>query len=367
MATIAKKQRNANMDLLRIVSMLLIILLHSIDHSGVLEASETAPIAAQLWVRFTYMLTQVCVNCYVLISGYFLVTSKFRLQKLVALWMEVVIYSLTVRIVFILTGYRSFSLSSILSCFVPVFTGRYWFITIYFGLYLIFPFLNIAIKAMNRFQHTLLNVILFVLFSVMVSVHPSFAGMNSGDGWGLAWFVVLYFAAAWFRLYYDKTSKWLPTLIYIVGSLAIACSFVFVGSKVPFVKSVLGNLYRYDSIAAYVFSLCVLAIFINIKINTSINRVITFIAPAILGVYLIHAHADFSPWSWEFFNLPQYISKPVFPLIQIGIVIGIFVFCACIDLLRKYTIGRFENSNLVHKLSENVYEKIVSLFYKTKR
>lgn len=46
MATIAKKQRNANMDLLRIVSILLIILLHSIDHSGVLEASETAPIAA---------------------------------------------------------------------------------------------------------------------------------------------------------------------------------------------------------------------------------------------------------------------------------------------------------------------------------
>ena len=201
MATIAKKQRNANMDLLRIVSMLLIILLHSIDHSGVIEASETAPIAAQLGVRFTYMLTQVCVNCYVLISGYFLVTSKFRLQKLVTLWMEVVFYSLTVRIVFILTGYRAFSISSILSCFVPVITG------------------SIAIRAMNKFQHTVLNVILFVLFSVMVSIHPSFAGMNSGAGWGLAWFVVLYFAAAWFRLYYDKKSKWIPTLIYIIGSL----------------------------------------------------------------------------------------------------------------------------------------------------
>jgi hypothetical protein len=35
--TLTKKTREANLDVLRIVSMLLIILLHSIDHSGVLE------------------------------------------------------------------------------------------------------------------------------------------------------------------------------------------------------------------------------------------------------------------------------------------------------------------------------------------
>ena len=362
MRKVMLKDRNANMDLLRIVSMLLIILLHSIDHSGVLEASEIAPITAQLWIRFSYMLTQVCVNCYVLISGYFLVTSKFRLQKLIALWMEVVFYSLTVRLVFILTGFRAFSISSILSCFVPVFTGRYWFITIYFGLYLIFPFLNIAINAMNRFQHTLLNVVLFVLFSLMVSLHPSFDGMNSGGGWGLAWFVVLYFAAAWFRLYYDKSAKSFPILIYIFGSLAIALCFVLVGSKISMVKTVLGNFYRYDSIFSYIFSLCVLVFFINIKIkNSFINRAIIFIAPSTLGVYLIHAHADFSPWSWEFFNLPQYISKAYFPVIQIGIVLAIFIFCSLVDVIRKNTIGRIERSNTVCRISQALYDKTINL------
>lgn len=354
MATI-KKQRNANMDLLRIVSMLLIILLHSIDHSGVIEATITAPITAQLWVRFTYMLTQVCVNCYVLISGYFLVSSRFRLQKLIVLWMEVVFYSLTIRVVFILAGYRTFSITSILSCFVPVFTGRYWFITIYFGLYLLFPFLNIAIKAMNKRQHTVLNILLFVLFSVMVSIHPSFAGMKSGGGWGLAWFVVLYFAAAWFRLYYDKTSKLLPVLIYIGGAVFIACGYVFVGSKITIVRTFLDNLYRYDSVAAYVFSLCVLSFFINVKINSRIvNSIIVFIAPATFGVYLIHAHADFSPWSWEFLNMPQYLSGAAFPIIQIGIVIAIFAFCTILDLMRKYTIGRIESSSFIRRISDSI-------------
>lgn len=354
-----RTSRNSSLDLLRIVSMLLIILLHSIDHSGVLEQAGLSSSAMHLWVRFTYMLTQVCVNCYVLISGYFLVKSKFRLQKLVALWLEVVFYSFTIKLVFMLIGYNSFSIPALLSCLVPVVTGRYWFITIYFGLYLVFPFLNIAINAMNKRQHTALNIVLFVLFSVMVSIYPSFAGMNSGGGWGLAWFVVLYFAAAWFRLYYTSQKKLLALSIWLGSSFLIAVGFVFIGSKIGLVKSFLGNMYRYDSIAAYICSLCVLTVFINIKIKADwLNKCITFIAPSTLGVYLIHAHASFSPWSWESLNLPQYMTSPTFPLIQIGVVLGIFISCVLIDLFRRYTIGRIEKSKWIYSISESITNKI---------
>lgn len=83
-----KKQRNTNLDLLRIVSMLLIVFLHSIDHSGVLENAAGCGSVMHFYVRFTYALCQVCVNIYIMLSGYFMVTSKFRLQKLVTLWME---------------------------------------------------------------------------------------------------------------------------------------------------------------------------------------------------------------------------------------------------------------------------------------
>lgn len=215
------KERNVGLDALRIVSMLLIILLHSIDHSGVIEAADAAGGIIGWYTRFLYMLVQVCVNCYVLLSGYFLVESKFRLQKLVALWMEVVFYSLVLRVVFIAIGYKAFSIGSLVSCFVPIFTGRYWFITIYFGLYLVSPFLNILIHAMTKKQHTTLNVALFILMSVMVSVHPRFAGMNSGAGWGLAWFVTLYLLAAWFRRYYQPTGKAFAKIAGWVGIAAV--------------------------------------------------------------------------------------------------------------------------------------------------
>ena len=80
-----RKKIDANLDLLRIISMLLIIFLHSIDHSGVLEQAEVSSNAMYFYVRFTYALCQICVNCYIMLSGYYRVNSKFRLQKLVAL------------------------------------------------------------------------------------------------------------------------------------------------------------------------------------------------------------------------------------------------------------------------------------------
>ena len=156
------KKRNASLDLLRILSMLLIIFLHSIDHSGVLEQAEVSSGTMYFYVRFAYGLCMVCVNCYVMISGYYLVTSKFRLQKLAVLWMEAAFYSLVLKLLFMVTGQEAFSLLSLVSCFFPILTGRYWFLTIYVGMYLVSPFLNKLIRAMNRRDHTVLNLCLFL-------------------------------------------------------------------------------------------------------------------------------------------------------------------------------------------------------------
>lgn len=358
------KKRNANLDLLRIFSMMLIILLHSVDHSGVLETADAGTASMQLCVRFVYMLTQVCVNCYVLLSGYFLVKSKFRLQKLVALWMEVVFYSFIIKLIFMIVGYRPFSIGSLISCFMPVTTGRYWFITIYFGLYLVSPFLNIAIHAMNKKQHTMLNVLLFFLFSVCVSIHPSIAGMNSGAGWGIAWFIVLYFFAAWFRLYYKPNQRFVGKLLLWIGiSVGIAIIYVLGGGMLPLIETIVGNWYRYDSVPACIATLCLFVAFLNINIkNELISKIITTVAPATLGVYLIHAHAEFSPWSWEVLNLPAKMDSVLFFLIQVGVVLAIYTGCTVLDLIRMKTVGRVESNKRIVEICERISKKISDSF-----
>lgn len=360
-------KRSSNIDLLRIVSMLLIIWLHSIDHSGVLEEADAVGGIMSVYVRFTYMLVQVCVNCYVLISGYFLVTSKFRIQKLVALWMEVVFYSVMIKLVFMGIGYTPFSLFSLISCIVPVFTGRYWFITIYFGLYIISPFLNIAIHAMNREQHLKLNIELFFLFSVMISVSPVFKGMNSGEGWGLAWFVVLYFLASWFRLYYNSNGKWKVKILGWAGIAVIVTLIYEIGGRLSPARIIASNWYRYDSVPAYMMSLILFVAFLNIQISSErISRAIAVVAPSTLGVYLIHAHASLSPWSWEVLNLPKKMQSPLFPLIQLLAVVGIFIGCSCIDLVCKYTIGKMEKGSRVVYISNMISDTISLLVCRKK-
>ena len=349
-----KALRSSNMDMMRIFSMMLIVFLHSIDYSGVLETCSQGT-AMYYFVYFGYFLSQVSVNCFVLLSGYFLIESKFRVSKLLSLWLEVMFYSLVIRIIFILVGINAFSWTSIISCFVPVFTGRYWFITIYFGLYLVSPFLNIGLKALSEKQHKLLIIVLFALFPFMVSILPSWNGMSSGGGWGLAWFVVLYVSAAWFRMYYNPTGK---IKMKILAFLSINCFVVFLlwitqVLNVGIAQKIVLNWYKYDSAPVYIMSILVLVIFINIKCKSiAVNKVISALAPLTFGVYLIHHHADFGLWMWNMINLPQYMDSISFALIQIGYVLLIFLSCAAIDWVRRIAFNFMRINSLCKKIDE---------------
>ncbi len=360
------KKRDVNLDLLRIVSMLLIVFFHSIDHSGVLEAAEAAPKAMYFYVRFTYALCQVCVNCYVLLSGYYLVCARFQLQKLAALWMETVFYALLFKGLFMALGTVPFSPVSLVGCFFPILTGRYWFLTIYVGMYLVFPFLNLLVGAMDRRQHTLLNFCLFCLFSLWNSIHPAIAGMNSGGGWGLAWFVVLYLAAAWFRLYYTPSGR--PTFafaaFFLLPLLMAAAQMAAELTGIGILQTVLKNWFRYDSAPVFLMTLCLFTAFLSVRIRSEkVSRCICAAAPLTLGIYLIHNHANVSPWLWETLALPEKMGSAFFPAIQAGCVLGIFAVCLVLDAIRKYTVGRLERCTLVTALCGRVThaaDKLVS-------
>ena len=366
---IKNNKRNIGLEWLRIVSMLMIILLHSIDHSGLYES--LLPGTALYYVEeFMYAAVQVCVNCFVLISGYFLVTSKFKLKKLGQLWVEVVFYALVIRLVMIVLGQADFSVSSLLSCFAPVITGRYWFITIYFGMYLLSPFYNIAIKAMNKNQHKALLVVLFVLFSVLISIHPSLKGMNSGNGWGLAWFTVLYFTAAYFRMYYtpckESSLKYLAVFLACPTLMLIAL-FISQLLNIRLVNSIVNNFWRYDSVFAYIASVSLLLVFLNTNFRSDrkISKFAVYMSSATLGVYLIHAHADIciNKW-WQAIGMTSNLDTWWFVFYQIFVVLAIFFVCAVIDLIRQQLFKLLHINNLVDKLFDKIERAFVKIWSK---
>ena len=358
-------KRQCNLDLLRIFAMFFIVLLHSVDHSGVLEAvTDQGKLSCSLYVYFIYALTQICVNCYILLSGYFLVTSRFKLSKLVTLWLETVVYSLLFKLVFMLSGAEPISITSLVSCFVPITTGRYWFITIYFGMYLLSPFLNAAIRALGCKKHALLNAVLFVLMSAWSSLHPSIAGMNSGGGWGLAWFVVLYLLGAWLRLYYRPNYKILPKLLSWLSIPALMTVALFVAKYlgIGIAVSVTRNWFSYDSVPVYLATLIFFCMFLNLRKPEGgfLTKLISFVSPLTFGVYLIHAHASVSPWLWEHSMLSKHTQELYFPLMQICIVIGVFCVCILIDAARNLLFRSLERSQWLKKSSESITDRLAS-------
>lgn len=360
-------KRQYNLDLLRIAAMSLIVLLHSVDHSGVLEAvTDQGKLLSSAYVYFIYALTQICVNCFVILSGYLLVRSKFKLSKLFTLWLETVVYSLLFKIVFMLTGAEPLSIPSLVSCFVPITTGRYWFITIYFGMYLLSPFLNAVVRTLDCKKHTLLNVILFILMSAWSSLHPSIAGMNSGGSWGLAWFVVLYFLGAWFRLYYRPNYKVLPRFILwiLIPVFMTAVLFLSKHLGIGIAVSVTRNWYQYNSIPVYVATVLFVSLFLNLRgpKNPTLCKLISFASPLTFGVYLIHAHANVDPWLWKFTTLAQHTQEIYFPFMQIGMVIAVFSVCILIDAGRNLLFHSLENSKWLKETSAMLTDRVLRFF-----
>ncbi len=338
------KNRETNLDALRILAMLLIVLMHS-NYSGVLEKAQNTINAYTLYVMFSHALSEVCINCFVLITGYFQIKKRFKLNNLISLWAEAVFYSFLFKVIFMLKGDIPFSLKSLVSCLVPVFTGRYWFLTIYFGLYILSPFLNIAVHAMNSRQFKNLNLVLFLLLCGWTSIHPAFKGMNAGEGWGLAWFVVLYIAGAWFRLNYQKDGKVLRKISgYILISFFLAVCYIVSINSFTLNEIVLLQ-YKYNSVPIYMASLILFSAFVNIEIkNEILNKIFVCLSSTTFGIYLIHHHANVSTWIWKTLNLSALMDGNLFVFIieQLLAVLTVFLGCAVLDLLRGTVVKQLD-------------------------
>lgn len=91
MQPIIKKQRNSNLELYRIIVMLLIVAHHSVFHSGVMEEMAQNPLCAKsLFFYVLGMWGRTGIDCFVLITGYFMCKSHITLRKYLKLLLEVI-------------------------------------------------------------------------------------------------------------------------------------------------------------------------------------------------------------------------------------------------------------------------------------
>ena len=168
------KKRDTNFELLRIIAMFMIVTLHYTQNSGVLENNGTYTLQ-NIFFIFLNTVCSVGVNCFVLISGYYLITSKFKIQKIIHLWGLVLFYSLGIYLLYKITNHSVVNpMSSVetIYVFTPVLNVHYWFIVPYLALYIVFPFLNKMINTLNQKQLKVILIIFFVLMCAINNITP---------------------------------------------------------------------------------------------------------------------------------------------------------------------------------------------------
>lgn len=156
-----KNKRNSSLELLRIICMILIIAHHYSVHGGFSPLSLENLSMERMFIRIIGMFGRVSTSVFILISGYFLVTSdtKKYYRKIVHLMAEMLFYSIILYCIMALVSPPlKLDGKKIFEMFFPVFWGN-WFVVYYILLYVLSPFINIWLKAMSRKTYTIFMII----------------------------------------------------------------------------------------------------------------------------------------------------------------------------------------------------------------
>lgn len=294
-----KSERSSNLELYRIVVMLLIVAHHSIVNSGVYGCALDNPLASNSLFAFLFgMWGKTGINCFVMITGYFMCTSQITGRKFAKLVLEVLFYNVVVASIFWICGYTPVTLKGLIGIWMPVQNMTLGFTSAFIVFFLTIPFLNKLVQSLSQKQHLLL-----VLLSTGIYVLPQYIPLVKNQMNYVVWFGVIYFIASYLRLHADSVYR--QDSITFWGWMAI-------GSVVLSMLSVVANLWirvhvhcispylwvsDSNAILAVITAVCTFMWFKNLKIKQS--RVINTIAASTFGVLCIHANSDvMRQWLW---------------------------------------------------------------------
>lgn len=265
-------ERDSKFELLRILSMGMIILSHY-------------EIYGEPYIRFLKILAplgQTGVGIFVMISAYFLTeerNSKSKLLKrLLNLWCHVVFYSWTILIIDLLIGFSPVDKKSLVKSLFPIAGNNYWFITSFFVLMFMVPLLNEFIRKSKKKQF-LLSLIVMIVFSSITTIigqpYPPF-----GQQLNVGVMISEYLIIGYYRKYDVKLNNivlLLTILIVYIGELVVSIS---------------------NGFPSIILSA---ALFIMIVQNcpSYYNSIINWIASSVIASYLITENILFRMLFWK--------------------------------------------------------------------
>lgn len=314
-------KRESNIELCRIIAMLLVLLLHANYFS--LGGVELNDIEADPFDSFLKVLSEqlciICVNVFVLISGWFGI--RANIKGVISLLFQVFFYHILICCLFIFLG-ETIPLKTIIKGFY--FGYPYWFVIAYLILYVISPILNAFTESASprMFASVLIS---FFLMEFIYGWATNVAAFNGG--YTAISFIGLYLLAQFIRKYllaFQTISICANLILYFIFSIVPVGVFFIIGHKF--------NMVAYSSPFVILSSVFFFLAFNKMKIS---SKVVNYFACSVFSIYIIHLHPLVFPHFIKFMNAAYVIlGGYVYTLFVIVFAVCFGIVCTIVDKLR---------------------------------
>lgn len=346
-----KTQRSSNLELLRILCMLLIIGDHLTGQGGIADYT-TLPSS------FAFCLigcgSRIACSVFILIGGWFLCEQPYKTRRPLSLWLSLWLYTVPVTLLCRLAG-LDVSFGALRWAAFPASTRQLWFISDYLLLLLCVPLLNRVLRGLPRTAHRGLLAVL----AVPMILYPTLFGEN-GIVSDTAWmFLYEYLLAAYLRRYPENRLARL--LQNRAAALALGLGLPLVNTAIRAVLETRGltdgKAFQYvayyrTALGALPNLLAALALFYLFKnLDLGCVRWVNTLSGTTLGVYILHQVPAFRNFLWNgLLQAQAHHGSVVYTLFAI---FAVLFGCAAVDAVRTRLVMRpLENTKLFTVLCE---------------
>ena len=277
--SITKGPRQSNFELLRLFAMFLVLVVHSdfwtLGRPTIADFSNQ-PITSLIKVMIESA-SVVCVNCFILISGWFGI--RATLKGFCGFIFQCLYFIIGLYIIAIAIGRSSISVNGISECLLL--TPNSWFIHSYVILYIISPVLNLFLEKADQ---KVITGVLIAFFIYQSSIGWLNASSSFMGGYSALSFCGLYTLAGYTRKYLNisKLNGGGLYMASIVINTAIYYGITYFGIPVDAIA--------YLNPFIILGAIGLLLHFSKIKINS--NRFINWAAASAFAVYLFHTETQ---------------------------------------------------------------------------
>lgn len=370
-----REDRNSNYELMRIVSMFMIVLWHFLIHSKITE--NTTGII-HIILNLVMVILVIHVNSFILVMGYHQCEKKIKVTKVISLIGEIWFYRVAIAVVLSLTGLISLGKLEIMNLMFPFgIDGDYWFLNTYIILYCFSPYINRLIRSMSQRQYKRLLCLLFLFYSIFSTITMQHVFFNN-SGYSITNFIFLYLIGGYFKLYpiekshfFKQSSLKMRQLIFLSGFLGLG--FVnFLCWNLANVLKLLGPIaeqfgvileqaiFVYDNPLVMLQSVCYFLWFGTFAFH---NKWVNRLAALTLGVYLIQENKYLSEilygWVGHIMN-PEVVFYRVIPEVLLISVI-FFLGCLIIEWLRQIIFQFVANRKRITAFRQKIKNWVANL------